>query len=238
MPVYTKNNHRINITRYWQQFYPDYKVPAGYHVHHRKPRCICKLAGWSDEQINHPRNLIVLHPDDHYSCHRLRGDVCASGNFLKIAGLNQLGDNHPRRGKIGSFKGKQHSTETKKKMSLSATGRKCSDSVRANMSKVKKGKNHPMYGKTQSSTTKQRRYDSSAGENHPNFKGWYHTPFGSFSGSTQQNIIGDSLLVKYCKNSKTIISRIRYSQSSYLQSLGEHIIGKSFNEIGFWFELK
>lgn len=142
---YTKLNYRQNITMYWQQWYPQWTIPKGYHVHHIKPRCICKQAGWTDEQINHPRNLIVLHPDDHQTIHRLRGDISVRNNFLKMSGYNRLGilaseetkqkmreaakcrprqSIETRKKKSQSLTGFKHSQEVKKRMSLAAKNRK------------------------------------------------------------------------------------------------------------------
>ena len=68
--IYNKN-YRKNLTLYWKQFYPNWSIPKGYDVHHIKPRCL-----WDKEEIeqHHPKNLIALHPDDHYSIHNNRGE--------------------------------------------------------------------------------------------------------------------------------------------------------------------
>jgi hypothetical protein len=72
-PIYTYN-YRQNLINYWQQFYPNWDIPKGYHVHHIKPK---SLGG-----TNHPKNLIALHPDDHISIHRCRGDKILDNHFL------------------------------------------------------------------------------------------------------------------------------------------------------------
>lgn len=96
------NDPRVNITRYWQQFYPQWAIPKGFHVHHIKPRCT--FEDQNDTRINHPRNLIALHPDDHYTIHKCRGDSVTK-NF------------------ITSIVGRKCSEETKQKMSKTAQGR-------------------------------------------------------------------------------------------------------------------
>ena len=78
MSIYVQPKHRQNLINYWRQFYPKWKIPTGYHVHHIKPRCI----GGTD----HPRNLIALHPDDHKTIHKLRGDTWVTDSFLNIMG--------------------------------------------------------------------------------------------------------------------------------------------------------
>jgi len=108
---YSNTNYRQNIIAFWQQYFPNYKIPIGFHVHHIKPKSICKQEGWSDEQINHPRNLMVVHPVEHFSFHQLRGDRSANNNFII--------------GVVGStpwMKGRKHTDDTKKKMSTSSKG--------------------------------------------------------------------------------------------------------------------
>ena len=60
------NNYRRIYRDYWRQYFPEYEIPQGYHVHHILPR---SLGGTND-----PKNLIALHIDDHMSIHRCRGD--------------------------------------------------------------------------------------------------------------------------------------------------------------------
>ena len=100
--IYT-NNYRRNLELYWRQFYPHWKVPSGYHVHHIKPKST--YADKNDPRIHHPRNLIALHPDDHASIHRCRGDLrSANGGFMHMRDY-------------------KHSEETKSKMKESAKHR-------------------------------------------------------------------------------------------------------------------
>jgi len=86
MNIYHPTNYRKNLITYWRQYHPDYQIPAGYHVHHIKPRCTFKDK--NDPSINHPSNLIALHPDDHYSIHRCRGDKYVNG-FLSVGGARK-----------------------------------------------------------------------------------------------------------------------------------------------------
>jgi len=32
-------NYRQILTEYWQQYFPKYQIPKGFHVHHIKPQC-------------------------------------------------------------------------------------------------------------------------------------------------------------------------------------------------------
>jgi len=77
-----------------------------------------------------------------------------------------------------------------------------------------------------------------SGENNPRFKGYYCTPFGTFSSTLEQNKVKPSTLIKWCKqNPDKIISKTAYNQSTYLQSIGTklQIVGNSFRDLGFNF---
>ena len=69
--------------------------------------------------------------------------------------------------------------------------------------------------------------------------GTYHTPFGSFTSTLDQDVIPNCTLSKWCcyTNDKKI-SNISYGMSKYLQSLGKEVIGKTYKEIGFEFTFK
>ncbi len=84
--------------------------------------------------------------------------------------------------RISCMKGKKHSNETKRKMSLSHMGKKISESTRkkhsVRLKKLYKDKNkHPFYGKKQSEETKNKIGKANSlkehfsGDKHPNWKG-------------------------------------------------------------------
>jgi len=146
------------------------------------------------------------------------------------------GKNHP------NF-GKQHSQETKDKMSKSHKDKIISQETKDKMSKSHRGtilsqetkdkisKIHS--GKIVSKETK----DKMTGKNNPTFSGYYVTPWGKFESAqlaTQENISRVSIQ-RWCKNSDKIISKLSYTKSQYLQSLQISPIGKTFKEIGFHF---
>ena len=93
MSIYT-DNYRRNLINYWRQYFPQWDIPKGYHVHHIIPVC--------EGGTHHPKNLIALHPDDHVSIHRCRGDK-VSDSFILIGSLVGIG--------------KKRSNETKNKIS-------------------------------------------------------------------------------------------------------------------------
>jgi hypothetical protein len=145
-PIYTDHDHRYNITLFWRQFYPEYSIPEGYHVHHIYPKCLCIQDGWTDAQINHPRNLLVVHPVEHLAIHYARGDKHVGSRFiLEIAGR--------RRGKqsqetiekrVAKLKGKKRSKEQCERMSNAQLNRKEKTlaekkTYSENMSRAKKG---------------------------------------------------------------------------------------------------
>ncbi len=206
---YTKN-YRRNLILYWRQWYPDWTIPIGYHVHHIKPKGLFKNK--KDPGIHHPRNLIALHPDDHISIHKCRGDK-AIGNFIIVAGAR---------------KDQPVSTETRLKMSKSRKGWRMPDWQKENLSIFFKNR-------FVSDATKRKMGIAQTGINSPHFTGYYKTLYGTFSGSSQQNILPCKTIIDWCKNSDNIISKRRYSHSKFLKELGEEIIGSSFKDIGFDF---
>ena len=111
---YSKYNYRRNLELYWQQFYPNWKIPKGYHVHHIKPRSLMR----DDNDVHHPTNLIALHVDDHVTIHKCRGDK-PIGNFICVAGVR---------------KGQPVSAETRLKMSMAKKGRVMSKEQKEHLS--------------------------------------------------------------------------------------------------------
>lgn len=115
-------NYKENLILYWQQFYPDWQIPAGYHVHHIKP--VCTFEDPNDPKIHHPSNLIALHVDDHTTIHNMRGDKLAASL-------------------IWSMKGRVVSEETKSKMSQTHKTRKrkpLSEEHKRKLAKANKGR--------------------------------------------------------------------------------------------------
>lgn len=74
------NNYRKNLIIYRKQFYSDWEIPVGFHVHHINPRSTFDDS--SNPRINHPRTLIALHPDAHYTIHKWRSDKRVVKSFM------------------------------------------------------------------------------------------------------------------------------------------------------------
>ena len=73
------------------------------------------------------------------------------------------------------------------------------------------------------------------------FKGYYHTPFGVLESVSEiykhTGLINQASIHNWClKYSDRLISNNSICQSKYLKSLDEPPLGKTFKELGFWFE--
>jgi len=152
--TYSKD-YRKNLKLYWQQFYPEYSIPEGYHVHHIKPKCL--FNDKNDPRIHHPSNLIALHPDDHWTIHKLRGDKYIKESLiLSINGRKasaetkekiskaKMGENNPAYGKPSWNKGCKWSDESKLKMSISSKGisHPQTEETKQKIGKANRGKRH------------------------------------------------------------------------------------------------
>lgn len=123
----------------------------------------------------------------------------------------------PMRGKQGicSMKGKQHTSKSKNKISKSMIGKNI-------------GHKHTIESKLYLS-------ECQKGKKHHRFTGYYHTPHGVFESSREAELpkLSYKVIQKWCKNSNKIISNRAIVQSLYLET---HHLGKSFKDIGFWFQ--
>lgn len=224
--MYT-NDYRKNLEMYWQQFYPDWQIPAGYHVHHIKPKCT--FEDENNPRIHHPSNLIALHPDDHVSIHKCRGDKQLAGSFItSIVGrkVTKKSKKKMSKSQCERFQSKPVSIMTKRKMSKAKQN--VSVETREKMSLAASQK-------TLTNKTKQKISEAVTGSRNPKFKGYYLTPWGKFESLDAAKIDGvsRSTVQKWCRNPKLNISKISVRQSSYLSE--EHV-GKTFGDIGFGFE--
>lgn len=137
--IYTKK-YRQNLILYWRQFLPNWDIPKGYHVHHIKPQSL--FDGTLD--AHHPKNLIALHPDDHLSIHKNRGDVfvdvIVNSPLFSIKGIKRkpFTDEHKRKLRESNL-GKKQSKETIEKRVKSNTGKKRSKEQCERISNGKRG---------------------------------------------------------------------------------------------------
>lgn len=234
---YHPTNYRSNIVKYWRQWYPQYTIPKGHHVHHIIPRCICKQNGWSDDQINHPRNLIVVDPVTHADLHKCRGDNVTDG-FIYVIGRIQTQEIREKisssskgrkvsevtlKRRSASLKGKKRSVKTKELLRCIQTGKKASNATRLKMSKSQRGNIKHI------------------GANSSMFEGYFITPWGTFDSS---NLALDMCpvkstaksIIKYCKECDSVVTKHSLVRSKVLQMFGEESIGKTFKSLGFGFD--
>lgn len=109
---------------------------------------------------------------------------------------------------------KHHSIETRLKIGLSCKGHKS-----YNRDKIWR------YNKSKENT----------GKNNPQYNGEFITPWGVFDSANGKGFISNSTVNIWCKNHNKIINNRMVSKSPYLKSLNESPIGKSFSDIGFFF---
>lgn len=92
------------------------------------------------------------------------------------------------------------------------------------LSKINSGKNNAHYGKI--------------GKLSSRFSGYYHTPFGrlesTYEISKYTNDITGATLRKWCK--KYSNKKICKNATSHSKYLTEDMLGKTYRELGFWFE--
>ena len=143
---YHPTNYRQNLISYWRQFYPEYQIPTGYHVHHIKPKGT--FADLNDPRIHHPRNLIALHPDDHFTIHICRGDKYINAPFM----LSLVGYSHTE-------KTRQKMSDSHKGISPWNKGKKLTNKHKQKLSDAKKGKPGPKH----TAKTKQNMSDARKG---------------------------------------------------------------------------
>lgn len=115
------------------------------------------------------------------------------------------------------------------------------------------GGNNPFYGKFHSEESKNKISKANSGktmtkeakkaitgENNGRYMGTYHTPWGIFPSSSQaeknNSYMKSAAIHRICLNPDNIILRV--GKSKFLQSQGLSCIGKTYRELGFWFEPK
>ena len=167
-----------------------------------------------------------------------KGFSSGIGHYTQGKGFTKK---HKENLKTARKKRAPHSEETKLKMSESRKGSKRTLEQRKNMSKAQSGKNNPMYGKKHSDEKKKeisrKLKQKYTGERSSAFKGYYITPFGKFSSIKEADekidIISRATIRKWCLNENKKITKNMVGISKYLN---DNMIGKTFKDIGFYFE--
>jgi hypothetical protein len=154
---------------------------------------------------------------------------------------------------VGCTHGAAMPTQTQQALLKANTGRPCPEIVKHKNSERNKLSSNPwrkenrkgLLGNEFTSETARacalkrvaegRHNFQNSAENHPQFKGYYCTPKGKFVSAPKA--VYDKLsaydIRYYCDNSDTIITQKRAIKSPVLTDAD---IGKTFKEIGFWFE--
>lgn len=128
--------------------------------------------------------------------------------------MDNRGSKNPMFGLPGTMLNKKHRPETIQKQS------------------AVKLKNTWNYGKHNSEKSKIKCRESQLGSKSNRFIGYYHTPWGVFESSrlAEANGVSYKTVQFACNNTSHIITSIM--KNKYLKQF----IGKTFQEIGFWFE--
>lgn len=168
-----------------------------------------------------------------------KGFSSGNGHYTQGNGFTKT---HKENLKTARKKRAPHSEETKRKMSESRLGSKRTPDQRKNMSKAQSGKNNPMYGKTHSEEKKKeistKLKEKYTGEKSSAFKGYYVTPFGKFpsvrEAAEKIDMISRATIRKWCLNENMKVTKNMIGISKYLN---DTMIGKTFKDLGFYFEI-
>lgn len=218
---------------------------AIYERHHIVPKSL----GGSNENSN----LVKLSPKEHFVCHRLLVKMLSGKNRLKMSRALYL-MSHSGKHSFASSKG----YETARMMFIeSCKGPKnwTEDGKKrlSELAKARIGEKNAFYGKSHSQDVRkllsqkaknrvitQEFRDKHTGKNSSRYIGEYHTPWGIFPSSSLAQKSHEYLLSatihRWCLNPD--IKILRLGKSKYLRSVGESCVGKTYRDLGFWFETK
>ena len=229
MQLYS-NNHRHNLTIYWRQFYPNWTIPKGYHVHHIKPKCT--FADKNDPRIHHPRNLIALHPDDHQTIHRCRGDHQLANGILSVRHAIRTTEHTE---KIAAANRGKKRTEPAWNKGLHYRLPPCAEATKKKIAKTLTGSKRPQVVNDKISKSLTGKY---TGNKSGKYIGDYVTPWGTYD-SLVATIkacpvpTSERVIQNFCrfKNTKSI----HHSSARQCNFLNEDAIGRTPLELGFKF---
>lgn len=226
------------------------KCPQLYEKHHIIPKSI-----FPNEYT------VCLTPREHFICHLLLIRFLKGKNRYKMLCAVQVMKHHAYSYKTTNRLYEQAKIE-KNKMGMPDEMRKRLSSlikgksyeerhgpikaaeIKSKMSKKQKGKKRDkdfirmLQNRKYSDQHRAKISQSQLGEKNSNFKGYYHTPFDVFPSLEGQQLINPTTLRRICINNDLILSRKSYTRSKYLNQLNEDDIGKTYKELGFWFEPK
>lgn len=218
----------------------------GSKIYYESHHIIPKSFGGSDDSTN----LVLLTGREHYLCHYLLtkftqydelNKMIYAFNFMNINQNHKINSklyeaNRIKHSKLVSekHKGKLVSDVTKKKIGLASKGRYVSDDNKFNRSINMIGDKNHFYGKHHSDESK---YKLKVAKS----IGIYYTPWGDFISRNDAvtDIVSDVSVRNWCKvyPDKTITNN-SITKSDYLKSLKPTPLGKTFRDIGFYYEEK
>jgi hypothetical protein len=146
-----------------------------------------------------------------------------------------------------THKGKTVSDETKAKIREKRALQTFSIDTRQKMAaagKKRVGDKNYMFGKKHKQVSIDKMIIARSGINHYSVIGHYVTPWGKFitaelaAAASKHTINLTSLRRWCCSNTDKKIRKQSYQQSPYLNTFDDSIIGKTFKDIGFWYELR
>lgn len=141
-------------------------------------------------------------------------------------------------GGFGQGKGFKHSQDTIDIMIEKRTGQKRTAETKKKMSQSQMGEGNGFYGREHTDEAKRLIGEASktrVGEKNSMFKGYYITPWGKFSTIKEAatDMVSSSSIHQWCKHNHKTVNNIAISRSKYLT---KDDYGKTFKELGFWFE--
>lgn len=216
-----------------------------FEIHHIIPK---SLGG-----TNCKGNLIKLSLKEHYICHQLLVKMTSGQQQKKMEkalylmskkhGFKVVSSSAYEKLKLEfykSCKGPKKWTEAGKKklheIGKQRVGEKNGFYGKRHSEKAIEQNRKAHLGKTMSSDQKLQ----ISGENSSRFIGYYHTPWGIFPSSSiaerHHDYLKAATIHRWCINSDKLIFRL--GRSIYLKQHGSSCIGKTYRDLGFFFEPK
>lgn len=208
--------------------------------HHILPKCM----GGKDDICN----LVLLTAKEHFICHHLLTKIYPENSSLKFAFwamCNQTSGDILRPYKITSSTFTKAREAFAKENSKLHSNKKISDhqkeqnSIRMKGNTFhKKGIESHLFNKPRSESIKAKISETKRlfPENHPNFTGYYITPFGRFSSNrlaAKLSGVSQDTIHSRCKNSSSVVTLKHILRPVLLE---EKDLGKTFKELGWDFE--
>lgn len=230
------------------------RIPYEHEEHHIMPKAI-----WPEYKTE-DWNLVLLTHKEHYVCHHLLTKCLPHADTTRAYWFMTHNKGMPITSKVyenlrrkfaqmvsDTHKDKVVSEETRQKLSKINTGKGDCLTDKGRQAIIEAGKkrtgaNNPMWQKEITDEHRQNLIASRTGKKHFAVNGYYITPWGKFltageAAEASEYDLNLTSLRRWCKdNCDKPIRRQSYLQCRYLNDLGEEVVGKTFREIGFYYE--